>query len=130
MGSRRRIVIVSLLVFAVGGFAWFILHAPSEPVYQGKPLTEWLARYTKSDPSGSGTSTGPETQADEAVRALGDKAFPTLFRMLRADDNSLQSKMAAWAGKKGLIKTPHTSAAVQNHQAGMAFRALGPAGSN
>jgi hypothetical protein len=44
MGKNRGILLAVLFVALLGGLAW-VLSRPAEPVYQGKPLSAWLAEF-------------------------------------------------------------------------------------
>jgi hypothetical protein len=104
------------LLAVLGGLAWVALQTkkPSEPVYQGKRLSKWLANYQ-----------GPSPETDEVVRRLGTNAIPTLLRMLRAKDSKLTTWFVSLARKQHLIKFGYTDDYLSNGQAARAFDSLG-----
>src|ERR1700722_4378595 len=101
MGKKRRILFSALLVMLLGGFAWWLL-LPSEPSYQGKPLSAWLQEY-RVDRMGS-------PDADEAVRHIGTNAIPALLQMLRASDSPLKTKCIELFDQQYFIKVKITPA--------------------
>jgi hypothetical protein len=120
--KRRRVILATLLIAILGGFAWFVLPAPPEPVYQGKRLTFWL-----EDLNGTRATQAERAKAEEAIRAIGTNAIPTLLRMLRARDTPLKLRLIALAQKQHVFKIHHTSAQELNMQAAEGIRLLGPA---
>ena len=70
---------------------------------------------------------------DMAVREIGTNSIPTLFVMLAATDSPLK-KLAYWVNDhteyEHHVEITWTVAALQNHQAAKAFRALGAQASN
>ena len=121
---KRRILIAFLFVAFLAALIWFFLPArESEPVYEGRPLREWLAVYFGPGPD---TSTA---QADDAIRHLGTNAIPILLEMLQETNSPLKLKWIALMGKQHLFKPPQ-EARVRNAEAARAFQALGPDASN
>ena len=122
---KRRILFTLLSIVAVGALVWLILPAgESEPVYQGKPLREWLALYRFHIDGLFGND-----QADEAIRQIGTNAIPTLLEMLQEHDSDLKLKWVALLRKQNFIQPPQT-ASLHNSQAAMAFHVLGSSDSN
>jgi hypothetical protein len=76
MTLRDRLVlagcIVGLTTFALSAFAQAPAQPP-EPVFQGKPLSEWLKGY-------------PTPESEEALRQAGSNAIPILERLIRETD--------------------------------------------
>jgi hypothetical protein len=118
--KRRRIILATLFVAILGGFAWFVLRTPPEPVYQGKALSYWLGGL------GSRTNQVEYAKAEAAIRSIGADAIPKLLRMLRGRDTPLKLKLIALAQKQRFIKIRHTSAQEQSMQAAEGIRLLGP----
>jgi hypothetical protein len=120
-----------LLVVVVGGAVWLSMPSP-EPVYQGMPLSYWLAGYDVGNynfihPKGPLPPT-PE-QANEATRQIGTNAFPALLRMLQQPNPSLIDRIWAVGQKQHFIKIPFAPAN-RNYKAFRAFSSLGPRASN
>jgi hypothetical protein len=105
------------LLALLGGLTWmaWLRKEPSEPVYRGKRLSEWLANNNQGS--------SPET--DEAVRRMGTNAIPTLLRMLQARDSSLTTWLLRLARKQHLMKFDHTGDFMKNAHAAHAFDILG-----
>jgi len=83
MGNKRHIAFVSLLVAMLFGFAWVVLlQSRSEPVYEGKPLSDWLESIKKND--------GFDPDAESAVRAIGTNALPALLNMVRVGNSAIR----------------------------------------
>ncbi len=115
-----------LALAALSAVVWVLLPRPElEPVFQGKPLGEWLAYYT--DPRSS-TNQEPALQADDAVRHIGSNAVPTLLRMLRERDSVIGVTLLSVAAKQHFVTFHHTSASELNLRSLLAFRALGANG--
>src|SRR5579871_2280896 len=119
--KKRRIWLSALALAISGGLAWW-LAAQREPRYQGKPLSEWLSGYHLANPDRF-TS---EPHADEAVRALGAKAIPTLLRLIAANDSPLKLRLIELAQKQLLVRITHVPAYEKNLFAEYGFFALGP----
>jgi HEAT repeat protein len=123
-------VIAVLLVVVI-----LLRHHP-EPVYQGKPLRDWLALYTRgikvngSSIMDTGTRTpADKQQADAAVLEIGTNAFPTLLRLLGTSESPLKLKWITFVKRQPFIKPP-ARAWLGYSQASQAFAALGSIGNN
>ncbi len=117
-----------LLVAAFGGWMGLLL-GPNEndAVYEGKPVSYWLAHY---QPDVNETSAPDEPRIEAVLREAGTNALPALLRMLRARDSSLALKLAALAQKQHLITIHFVPATRRNDQAVAAFELLGSSASN
>src|SRR5690348_12117418 len=91
MKKMCKVAFAALIATLLGGFAWLVFRH-REPVYQGKPLRQWLEVVATE-------SGGPEAQeqAQEAIKKIGTNAVPTLVRMMQAKDSPLELKLADWA---------------------------------
>ncbi len=106
---------MALLALLAG--MWLYSPAP-EPVYQGKPLSYWLAGLAaKGDYNG-------RSEEAAAVRAIGTNAIPTLLRMLHARDSSLKIKFLTWSSKYPTLRGHFTDATTINARAYYGFSAL------
>jgi hypothetical protein len=86
MAKKRRIILIVLCVFLAAGFGWLLLK-PSEPVYKGKTLSEWLEEASHSDYFGYEDTT-PESVL--AIRRIGTNALPYLVKMAAYKDTRSQ----------------------------------------
>src|SRR5579872_3147698 len=131
MRKKWRIILTSLLVLILSGFAWLVLSRPREPVYQGKPLSYWLSGFDdfcKADlPSGPPAPT--YTEAWEAIRQNGTNALPSLLRMLKKRKPDFIDRIMAVAHKQHFIRIPYFSRGGRG-QAVCGFKALGSGASN
>ena len=110
----------------------FGLLPPSDPIYHGQKLSYWVQGYDgriDSRISGNSTVVTPK-EADEAVRQLGDRATPTLLRMLAERDSKAMLKFLELAERQHYITFRHVPAERLNAEAAWGFMALGPKGSN
>jgi hypothetical protein len=80
MGKWSAKEIAYLVVFCAVGIAWFTLPEP-EPIYKREPLSYWLHAYDDGN-SASLETLARHRQADDAIKATGAKAIPTLLRLL------------------------------------------------
>jgi HEAT repeat protein len=118
--KRYRTLLVVLLVAVVGGVMWQVLRPrETEPVYNGKPLSVWLAGYTA--PSSNGVR---HIQADDAVSHIETNAIPALLKMLRAKDSAFTHSVLRLARKQHFITIRYVSDVEQNLQALFAFKKL------
>src|SRR5882762_7135488 len=122
MGTKRRILTVTLLTAVLGFVSWLLLSQPSEPVYQGKPLSYWCYQY-EIDSSPDSES---QLRAETAIRAIGTNAIPTLLRWLKAKDSKL--KLLQLASKQHSVNIRWKTAENRHYEALQGFFALGTAG--
>lgn len=112
----------ALLVVVVGillAWAW-VPSRPEEPVYQGKPLGEWLRIYNESH-DGSEV----EKQAEAAIRNIGTNGIPALFRMIRTSESGFRTMLKGWVGRRSLFKFNLPDAEDIREMAVFGFKALG-----
>jgi hypothetical protein len=79
---RMRYAIVVVLGCVAIAFAAFRLTSSSDPVYAGRPLSEWVLSYSYLTPP---EGTPSENEADEALRRAGTNAVPFLLRWMRCE---------------------------------------------
>jgi HEAT repeat protein len=105
MGKRVYIALALFTVALVGVIVWQA-GQQREPVYQGKPLSEWLKTYAKLRHGGDHPPAlmKLEWKADEAVRQIGSNAIPTLLRLLKAKDSPLKLMLVGLAKRQHIIK--------------------------
>ncbi len=119
MRKSRPILFVSLLIAVFGAASWLLLSHPSEPTYQGKPLTYWLDNYAFHFESTNGLAA--ETNAINAVCEIGTNGIPTLLRLLDAKDSNFKLKLIQLAKKQRLINIKFRSAEMQHLEASAGF---------
>src|SRR5579862_4427139 len=88
MGKWSVTVLAVLVVACAIGIVWPVFRN-REPVYKGKPLSEWLHGY-RWELSATTETQARKKQADEAVKAAGPKAIPTLLRLLDHRESKLE----------------------------------------
>jgi HEAT repeat protein len=111
MRKRLYLVYGVLLVAALGWALWQAMRQPREiePVYRGKPLSNWLF----------------EQEANDAVCQAGTNAIPTLLRLLRAKDSPLKVKEMDLVRRQHIINIRYTPADIRNAMAATGFWSLG-----
>jgi HEAT repeat protein len=123
MRKKRLLLIAAALGLTLVGLITWDSWTPSEPVYQGKRLSYWLLAYDL------GATDRPDNgSADRAIQAIGTNSIPTLLRMLRTHDSSLNSKFASLAEKQPFIAISHPSVDGLYFRAARGFQLLGPRG--
>ena len=114
MEKRSYVVIAAVLLIGIGLATWQALRV-QEPVYRGRLLSDWVVN---GDPDATA----------EAVRAAGTNAIPTLLRMLRAKDSSLDRFIRRLPMPFPIhvsYELSHPTAFDQNVRAAQAFAFLG-----
>ncbi len=127
MGKNRGILLAVLFVALAGGLAW-ILSAPTESVYQGKPLTAWLNEY--NDLSGD-----TNQAAYVAFREMGTNAIPALLRVILSYDSPFNKMILEPDRMQSLVHFPlvekwHQRASERSQQRWAATFALYAMGTN
>ena len=111
MKKRLKLALILLVLAGAGLVVWQAL-LPSEPRYQGKPLSLWLG--------GRDPFSMTEEQRlglDEALAHMGTNAIPTLLRMLKARDSKTLLKLVGLAQKQHLISARYVPAEIRRAQA-------------
>lgn len=80
--SARRVTVLLLALTAVGACFYLFFHT-AEPRYRGRTVGQWLSAYHYENGK---LIYKPIPGYDEAIRALGTNAIPSLVRMLSAKD--------------------------------------------
>src|SRR5262245_21189458 len=74
MRKRKLFIFASLILIALA--LLLISRRTSEPIYNGRSLSDWLARY----------GAGPDSdEAEDAIRAIGTNALPFLIEWIQHD---------------------------------------------
>jgi HEAT repeats len=140
MGTKRRILLTALLLAGIGLVTWCLI-PPPEPRYKGHALSEWLLGYSWFSGSPSLATGGSKytlnarsqvyanwDQSDDAIRAIGTNAIPTLLRMLCANDTKTKMAFIHLMEKQRIVGFVYTPAPSLNFAGAMGFRKLGPPG--
>ncbi len=125
MDKRRRILVAALVLATLGALACMLFLRPEpEPVYQGKRLSQWLKEGYHRGIGGGGR------EADDAVRAIGKDAIPTLLKMLRTKDSPFEKPLMWLAQHQSLVKIRFDPMEAYDWRwrGSEGFRALGPEG--
>jgi hypothetical protein len=146
---KRRHVGWGVLGIAILGLILWLASGPSEPAYQGKPLSAWLAQL--DDHRGDSVIEWSselrlhldekQLQAAEAIRHLGTNALPRLMADLQTPDNSIQTlvrsvrlslrQLVRWEplpGQSSPARSARSPPVVHlRHRAALGLIALGPA---
>ena len=128
MHRRVKIAFAALVALSLGALAWVALR-PAEPVYKGKPLSQWIAPSLSEPDRGAMSWTERGQQADEAVSHFGTNAVPTLLRMLESTDPPLTTRLIDLAERR-VTYIKFASAAERNAAGQRGFEVLGAAASN
>jgi HEAT repeat protein len=78
--KKKRIFLIVPGVVAFALFAWLLMR-PSQPVYDGRSLAEWMAVLGSSN-------TDEEAHAFAAIEAMGTNALPTIIQFLGRKDSA------------------------------------------
>ena len=131
--SRRRAIGKGLLLFAfafgVVLLAVFLaLRQPTEPVWQGRKLSDWMERHTPSSSANPPYGSPGWHLADKAIKEIGTNGIPTLLRMMAATENDLSQKLRQIAKKQRFVHIPYRYSPDLNQEAEYAFELLGTNG--
>jgi hypothetical protein len=106
--KRRKAAALLLAVSAVlaAFLGWRMLNPP-EPVYGGKPLSDWAEQYRANRAMHWTLAKSSADEAELAIRKIGADALPVLLRWIDARDSSLKKKLRAtvpgkWHDRLGL----------------------------
>jgi HEAT repeat protein len=120
---KGRLLAFLLLLAALAGLIWLTFRGPSEPMYEGKPLSFWLEGYI----SNVRTETSQQ-QADHAMAAIGTNAIPTLLKMIRAEDSWKKRELMEWERVQSIFHFHFHADREEHFMAFYGFKALGPIG--
>jgi hypothetical protein len=120
--AKRLSIAGTLLLLTIVAVVAWQTNGPSEPVYDGKPLSRWIVA-TRDSRHGS-----PEWQrADEILRRTGTNALPTMLKMIRAKNPPpVVLKLMEMLRSRRLLFKNYRYASVRNEAARYAFEILGP----
>src|SRR5260370_5778745 len=117
MGKKRGILLAVLFVALLGGLVW-MLSRPTEPAYQGKPLSAWLYEF-------NGLAGATNQAALVAFREMGSNAVPMLLKIIEADDSPFQGMMSELNRIQSLVHFPPGVTLHQRWGAAWALYAMG-----
>src|SRR4030095_7442610 len=124
MNKRFRSV-TGLLLASVLGLAVWRARGSREPVFEGRSLRSWLDHHVTSSAAVPPYNSPGWKKADEALRAIGTNAIPTLLEMLRAKDPPpVMLKLRDTARRHGLLRMNYQYAFAQHEEAAYAFGML------
>src|SRR5215831_14686309 len=117
---RTGLMIAASLTVMLGA-AWLVLsRGESEPVFQGRRLSDWLEDFDHWN----GTDTN--APAVVAIRALGTNAIPALVRMSLWRDSRIKDRVSVEFEKHpNLMRYRYTIAARRWARAGQALSVMG-----
>lgn len=119
---RRKILWLTLGVFLILVVTFTLFSYFSEPRHNGRRLSAWLALYNQN--------IRLNAEVEEAVRAIGTNAIPTLVKMLIPGGNFSVVRLVERAGLH-IELIEDTSDRWRDHNLAMhGFRILGPQASN
>jgi len=97
-----------------------------EPVYGGKPLSYWLARYWDARGFDFVSTTRDPTNLEcrAAIRGIGTNAIPVLLDMLRAKDSALKMQWMEVVERQDFVHFRFSTAQHQYDLATMGFFTL------
>jgi len=117
MGKKRGILVIVLFVALLGGSA-SLLSRPTEPAYQGKPLSAWLNEF-------NGVPEDTSQAAYVAFRGLGTNAIPALLKTLQSGDRPFQKLILELNRVQSLVHFPVRDTWPQSLAASIALYAMG-----
>ncbi len=88
---KLRTVVYSTAIVILAVMNWRVLH-PSEPTYQGKPLSAWLDSYYSNGvayPHPEGWEAA-KARAEIAIRKIGTNSLPALIKMISSREYALK----------------------------------------
>jgi len=102
LSKKGVIILAAFIVTALGVFIWQSRPQESEPVYEGRTLSEWVVLLD------SHTEHKAQNEAAEgAFQAMGKQAMPGLIRILhKRADPPLVAKAKALAVRFHLLRPP------------------------
>jgi hypothetical protein len=87
--KRFWLILIAFAVIVTGWIVMSIASSPREPSYKGRTLSQWL-EPDAADISGyarESYKTPERIQAEEAMRAIGTNAIPTMLAWLKVKDS-------------------------------------------
>src|SRR5229473_999643 len=118
MGKKSGILLAVLFTALLGGLVW-MLSPPTEPAYQGKPLSAWLEEINAHGV--------PDTNqaAFVAFHALGNNAIPPLLRTIQSGDPPFQRLISELNRRQSLVHFPLRDTWPQRRAASLALYTMG-----
>ena len=90
-GAKRSTLVVAVAVLLIAFLVWAVLHH-REPVYNGKPLTDWAQQYGSNRWSGA-SGAAAANEAEFVIRQIGTNSIPFLIDLIRATDRPFKRKL-------------------------------------
>jgi HEAT repeat protein len=124
---RKRIVFVLALAAMATGFLWCWPRGPKEPVYQGKPLTEWIQEFQGSSSLPFYESPRQRQQAArQAIKAIGTNALPWLLFEFSNSESKWRARFNRWADGRLPGRFRFKTGRVRMETAALGLHFLGP----
>jgi hypothetical protein len=118
--KKAPIAVAILLAAVISGFWWARVHQrPLEPIYEGKPLREWLKGFDANQGSVEYLA------AQAAVRHMGTNALPTLISCLSYKDPPFFRQWILLNAKMHLLQSGVDYEWTWHRRAGIACGELG-----
>jgi hypothetical protein len=125
MSKRRTIVAGLLCVSLFTGAVLFALRQPSEPVWQGRKLSDWMEQHTPSSSANPPYGSSGWHLANKAIKEIGTNGIPTLLRMSAATENDLHARVRRFAKKQSFVQIKYRHSSELHREAEYAFELLG-----
>src|SRR6266702_4809919 len=119
MGKKRGILLAVLFVALAAGLVW-MLSRPTEPAYQGKPLSAWL-----NGVSADGAPLDSNDPAYAAFRQMGTNAIPALLKIIETDDTPFHRLILELNRMQSVVRFPIRETWRQREKASWALYAMG-----
>ena len=129
MQKRVKTALAILALTLLGVFSFRSLW-PSEPIYQGEPLSKWLSKYDRLVTHRSLSSADRQLRDDseKAIYTIGTNAIPFLLKRLGAHDLPLVAHIKRFGGRLSFVRNHLGDPAFLRSQGANGFLALGPKG--
>ena len=111
--KRKRKILLAVGVLIVAAAAWLLVPS-SQPTYDGKTLTHWMAALGSADGD-------EEAHAFAAIQAIGTNALPTISRLLESSDSTFKLRCLHLAERIPFLGLRFQTAAEQRQQAKVAL---------
>jgi tetratricopeptide (TPR) repeat protein len=129
-GRKARATLLALCLCLIATIAGFLGLYSREPSYQGKSLSYWLSRATKSGVMVYGQENPNAAECRTAIRTIGTNAIPPLLRILRAKDSPIRRAAIGLMERQHYISLPIQSFEEQKDRAQVGFYLLGDLATN
>jgi hypothetical protein len=124
--ARRLCILGGLLLLAIFAVMAWQSTGPSEPVYEGKPLSHWLQGHTASSAADPPYGSAGWQKANEVLKRAGTNALPTMLKLIAAKDPPPRVlKLMQFFRYPNMLFKNYRYASTRNEEARYAFEVLG-----